>query len=167
MLQRDELLLQVATVPSKTETVFTKPLIPSSGVMPFLFQISSCYQRIRWLKCHVTWRPAVGTSTNGIITYGFQFNSDGSITTRSNVTDLTPVNDHPVWQSGQMTPLVVPQEMLQTRKWYVLNSTQADTYDKALGTFCVGASHDSAAAAKTLGEFWVSYSVEMEGTRTA
>lgn len=166
VLQRDELLLQVVTTANKNESVFSKPLTPSSGLMPFLFQISSCYQRIRWLKCHVTWRPGVGTSTNGIITYGFQFNDGAAPSSRADVTNLTPVNDHAVWQSGSSTPLVVPSDMLMSRKWYVLNSTSADAYDKALGSFCCGVSHDSKATTSTLGEFWVSYSVEMEGTRT-
>ena len=166
MLTRDELLVTVATTASKTESVFTKPLVPSAGVMPFLFRLSSCYQRIRWLRAHITWRPACGTSTNGIITYGVAFNNSGSVTSRDLVAALTPCNDHPVWQSSGNAPLVIPGDMLMSRKWYALNSTATDRFDETLGTFCVGLTHDSSNAASR-GEFWISYTVEMEGTNPA
>lgn len=162
-LQRDELLLQVKTDLDKTETVFGKDLYPSAGVMPFLFRLSTCYQRIRWLRASISWRPACGTNTNGIISYGVAFNNARGITTRELVTSLTPVNDHPVWQSSGNSPLVIPGEMLMSRKWYALNTTGADTYDQQVGKFCVGLSHDSGKA-EARGEFWISYSIEMEGT---
>lgn len=164
LLSRDELLLTVSTSAGKEESVLSKDLIPSSGVMPFLHRLSSCYQRIRWLRAHITWRPSCGTSTNGIISYGVAYNGSQSATTRELVTSLTPCNDHPVWQSTGVTPLVVPPEMLMSRKWYALNVKDTDAFDTAMGKFCVGLSHDSEPSAKSRGEFWISYSVEMEGT---
>lgn len=166
VLTRDELLVTVATTANKTESLFSKLLKPSSDLMPFLFRLSACYQRIRWRSFHITWRPAVGTNTNGIITYGIAYNNQ-KITDRNGVTSLTPVNDHPVWQSGNPTPLVVPQNMLMTRNWYELNGTGTDPFDVAIGTFYCGFTHDSAGASASRGEFWVRYTVEMEGTNNA
>lgn len=163
LLSRDELLVVVSAQTKGNETIGSLVMAPSTDAMSFLNQLSKCYQRIRWIRCSVTWRPGVGTTTNGVITYGFAFNNQ-SVTTRSKIAALTPVNDHPVWQTSQAGPLVVPTEMLMTRKWYALNSTATDFYDRGLGTFYYGVSHDTLTAAQTRGEFWVSYSVEMEGT---
>lgn len=167
LLTRDELLLQVVTTAGKTETVFTRPLVPSAAIMPFLFRLSSCYQRIRWLRASVTWRPACGTNTDGLISYGVAFNGSKSVTSRDLVCALTPVNDHPVWQSSGTSPLVIPADMLMSRKWYALNVTSSDAFDQTIGNFCVGLSHGSESSAHPRGEFWINYTVEMEGTNPA
>lgn len=163
-LTRDELLCTVATTANNVTSVFTKELKPSAGVMPFLFRLSSCYQRIRWISARITWRPSCGTNTNGIISYGVAFNNSKSVTTRDMVVALTPVNDHPVWQSSVNAPLIIPAEMLMSRKWYALNTTLADDFDLQIGKFCVGMTHDQEGASKSRGEFWINYTVEMEGT---
>lgn len=164
VLTRDELLVTVATTADKGESVFSSELKPSSGVMPFLFRLSSCYQRIRWLRAHITWRPACGTSTNGIISYGVAFNNSATVTSRDLVTALTPCNDHPIWQSTGVNPLVIPSELLMSRRWYLLNVTKTDPGDQGMGRFCCGFTHDVESTARSRGEFWISYTVEMEGT---
>lgn len=163
-LQRDELMLQVVTTDKQAESLFSQSLAPSANFMPFLFRLSSCYQRIRWLRMHIYWRPACGTNTNGIITYGVAYNNSNKFSARSDVTSLTPVCDHPVWQASGTQPLIIPGEMLMSRKWYALNTTGADPFDKQVGTFVCGLSHDAHAGAQSRGEFWASYTVEMEGT---
>lgn len=164
VLSRDELLVQVKTTAGRGESVFSVDLKPSSGVMPFLFRLASCYQRIRWLRAHISWRPACGTNTNGIISYGVAYNNTKSISTRELVTSLTPCNDHAVWQSTGVAPLIIPSDLLMSRKWYALNSTGDDAFDAQMGKFYVGLSHDTISTAESRGEFWISYSVEMEGT---
>lgn len=167
VLTRDELLVTVATTPDKTESVFSKDLVPSAGVMPFLFRLSSCYQRIRWVRAAISWRPSCGTATDGIISYGVAFNGSASVTSRDLVCALTPCNDHPVWQSTGITPLAIPADMLMSRRWYPLNVTGGDAFDKGMGRFCVGLTHDADKVARSRGEFWISYTVEMEGTNPA
>lgn len=164
VLTRDELLVQVKTTPNRGESVFSVDLKPSAGVMPFLFRLATCYQRIRWMRAHISWRPACGTNTNGIVSYGVAYNNTQSINTRELVTSLTPCNDHAVWQSTGVAPLVIPTDMLMSRRWYALNTAQDDPFDKQFGKFYVGVSHDAHPAGESRGEFWISYSVEMEGT---
>jgi len=113
----------------------------------------------------ILWKPAVGTNTNGIISYGVAFNNQ-SIKSRAGVLSLTPCCDHAVWQ-GTGAPLVIPADMLMSRKWYVLNATGEGKFDESVGTFYFGLTHDSEGAAKSRGEFWVRYSVAMEGTNEA
>lgn len=54
--------------------------------------------------------------------------------------------------------------MLMSRKWYALNTAQNDPFDQQMGKFYVGVSHDAKAVSESRGEFWISYTVEMEGT---
>lgn len=164
VLSRDELLVQVKTTAGRGESVFSIDLKPSAGVMPFLFRLATCYQRIRWMRAHISWRPSCGTNTNGIVSYGVAYNNTKAVNTRELVTSLTPCNDHPVWQSTGVTPLVLPQDMLMSRKWYALNSGSDDPFDQQVGKFYVGVSHDAISTSESRGEFWISYTVEMEGT---
>lgn len=164
VLQRDELLVQVVTTANKDESVFSVDLKPSAGTMPFLFRLATCYQRIKWTRAHISWRPACGTNTNGIISYGVAYNNTRSVSSRELVTSLTPCNDHPVWQSTGVAPLIIPGDMLMSRKWYSLNSGSDDPFDQQMGKFYVGISHDVANSKQSRGEFWISYTVEMEGT---
>lgn len=96
-----------------------------------------------------------------MITYGVSFNKAG-LRSRAAVAALTPVKDHAVWQTSQ--PLVVPKEMLMTRQWYVLGDSQTDDFDRAVGCFHAGVSFDSSPSKFVRGEFWISYTVELEGT---
>lgn len=164
VLSRDELLVQVKTTPGRGESVFSVDLKPSAGVMPFLFRLATCYQRIKWIRAHISWRPACGTNTNGIVSYGVAYNNTKAINTRELVTSLTPCNDHPVWQSTGIAQLIIPADMLMSRKWYALNTGSDDPFDQQMGKFYVGVSHDTANSAESRGEFWISYTVEMEGT---
>lgn len=164
-ITRCELLRTVSTTVNKTESVFAVPLYPSADQMGFLFRLASCYCRLRWVSMKIEWRPSVGTTTNGIITYGVRF-AEADLTTapksRLDVASLFPVNDHPVWQTA--APLVLSQELLMSRKWYSLLTT--DGVDLAPGGLQVGLSHDSTAAAQSRGEFWVTYTCVLDGTRS-
>lgn len=162
VLRRSELLSTTTTTASRTESVYSVDLLPSASVMPFLFRLSSCYQRLRWLRATITWRPSCGTTTSGIITYGVAFNGSANLRSRHDITSLTPVSDHPVWSAAP--GLRVPSDLLMSRKWYLLNSTGGDSFDKSPGRFWIGLTHDSSSTAQSRGEFWISYTVEMEGT---
>lgn len=164
MLSRDELLVSAITAASASESTAGRLLKPTEEIMPFLNRLASCYQRIRWLAVHIYWKPAVGTNTNGLISYGVAYNNQ-EIKNRSGVLSLTPCNDHAVWQT--QGPLVIPQDMLMTRKWYSLNSTGTDKFDQSIGTFYVGMTHDNKPTVEARGEFWIRYRVEMEGTNEA
>lgn len=121
------------------------------------------------------WRPAVGTSTNGLVTYGVRFMDDRTAkstdASRVAISGLYPVCDHPVWQSSQ---LVVPQDLLMSRAWYAtvpkLGDTPdpgaADSIDLAPGTLAIGITAPEMATAALVGEVWVHYTATLDGTRT-
>lgn len=134
--------------------------------LPFLANLARVYTRYRWENLSFSWRPGVGTTTDGSVTYGVKL-MDGDVTknpsSRVAISALYPVNDHPIWQ-GSSLPVAKP--LLQSRLWYATYGS-IDTVEQAPGTLQVGISHDSLAADKYVGEFWIKYTVTFDGTRPA
>lgn len=169
---RSELFQSVASDATK-ETLISTAIQPGANVMKFLGKLTDCYTRLRWNSITFEWRPAVGTSTNGIMTYGVRFMDDRGSTapkSRAEVSGLYPVCDHPVWQKSS---LPVARSLLMSRNWYATptNSggaappgTAADPVDLAPGSLLVGVSAVSPAA-PLVGELWIHYSVTLDGTR--
>lgn len=156
---------------------YTCPIIPGTTYMLFLGKLAACYTRIRWESMQFDWRPAVGTTQSGIITYGTRLMDDTGSTggtpnppaSRQVVSSLFPVNDHPVWQTA--APLVVSKKLLQSRQWYAtspsggLPAAPFDSFDYAPGSLQIGAQVFTTADL-FLGEIWVSYTATLDGSRS-
>lgn len=145
------------------------PLTDTSkpGVFPFLRNLCKVYSRLRWDFMRIDWRPAVGTTTNGIITYGVRLMQTKAIEvpkSRIDVSALSPVCDHSVWKTSE---LPIARDLLQTRTWYALQDTLTDVdfVDVAPGGLWYGLQASSIPAGGLVGEFWVTYTVTMDGSR--
>nr|WPR17547.1 MAG: capsid protein [Arachnid permutotetra-like virus] len=174
-LVRSELFQAIYSAPTKSETLGSIAVTPVKAVMSFLWRLSQCYTRLRWNSMSFQWKPAVGTSTSGLITYGLRLMDDRTSgtpadpTSRADVQALFPVMDHAVWQTSTLT---INKDLLMSRKWYAISPstqlpTDAETYDFSPGSFQYGCAHDTDAVRKFYGEFWVTYSVTLDGTRSA
>lgn len=172
-LSRCELYSQATVLKNTSSLLAEVPIFPpaaqTANVFPFLQNLARVYTRLRWEKMVFEWRPAVGTTTNGIITYGVRLMDDATAppTSRIQISALSPVNDHPVWQSSDM---VVPTELLQSRKWYAIQrtgtgATNPDLVDLAPGSLQFGLSVDNSADDRMFGEFWICYRVTLDGCR--
>lgn len=168
---RDELFISLG-VDDTGNVSGTYPINPfNSGTIqlfPWLEGIARSYERIVWNRLEFSWRSAVGTTSDGIICYGVNWESPGEkvIPTRADVTSLFPVKDHPVWQTTDNSPLLLPLNMLQSRKHYIMRSTDLD--DACPGSLQVsieGAPPGTKDKRKTIGELWVRYDVTLLGPR--
>jgi len=170
-LSRSELFQTLTVAKGGTFNSFTTVVSPSSTIMTFLYRLTQCYTRMRWNSLSFEWKPAVGTSQAGIITYGLRLMDDRaaqkSPTSRAEVSALYPVNDHPVWQRAV---LPVAKDLLMSRKWYATragDAPAADALDLAPGSLIAGVDAPAAAdKALFVGEFWVTYSVTLDGNRS-
>lgn len=136
-------------------------MIVTGANFPWLGKVASSWERVAWHKCHLTWRPFVGTTANGSVAYGPDYSFKGS-GDRAFVTALSPVADHPVYLCTEGRPLVVPQHMLQSRKWYLTTkSTVSDVAESAPFKLAFNASGVSKTA--LIGELWVHYTVTLSG----
>lgn len=134
------------------------------NTMKYLHQLAGSFEEYRWNYCRYYWKPMVGTTTNGCIAYGIDYRSklEGSALTRDSIIALSPSVAHAVWIDTQARPIGVPNDQLNTRKWYIIDA--GDQIDQGPGRLCFNATSSST---EELGQLWCSYSVTFRGTRTA
>lgn len=141
-------------------------------LMPLRFAwlkgLAKNFDRYRWLSAVVEYKPAVGTTTTGLMAFGPDWNSGTSTTTytREEVLAATPLSEAPVWQQ-QSLPL--PKARLMSRKDYRISTKDDTTWDDdsafdVMPCFIMWA---TTGAKSIVGELWVSYTVELIGTRKA
>nr|QED21517.1 hypothetical protein 3 [Stapleton virus] len=157
-LNRKEMVLSVS-VGNKTGNG-TFDIKPSS--FSFLKQFSM-FDKIKWNKMHISYRPGVGTTFNGMISYGVLWDHNKTSATRDQISALTPNNTHALWYDGQACPMVLPKGKLQSRPWFTPNDS--DLAEQGPGRFFYSATApDVSGVGQVVGEFWADYSVTMTGT---
>lgn len=172
-VSRDELLatLNPSNSGSVSASIPINPLMKSAGTtatnfLPWLAGLASSWERIIWHTLEVSWRPSVGTTTNGIIAYGVDWDPKkaDAAPTRAQVTSLTPVKDHPIWQATDSMPLRAARNMLQSRKHYILRG--AELLDSCPGSILVSVIN-APKDLSSLGELWCRYDVTLLGPKSA
>lgn len=164
VIQREELIRSLKLVKGNVSAQDYVDLSP--GQFQFLKSISKAFERIQWIACMIYWKPAVGTTFGGLVSYAVDWDSDVSADglTRAKIQAYTPVCSHAVWQDTQNRPLVLPPSRLMSRTWYLYDHTGADTVDKQPGRLVVGADASAQTTDVILGELWIKYHVKFSGT---
>lgn len=161
-LQRREYLRDV-TVGVKGALVLDYiDIIPAN--FEFLQQFKM-FDRVKWNKLHIFYKPGVGSITNGFVNYGVLWGFDKTLPTkRSGISALTPNAGHAVWADGEPRPIVCPVSKLQTRPWFTPDDS--DSVEKGPGRIVIGAesSGNSGTTVQVVGELWVDYSVTLTGS---
>lgn len=137
-------------------------IVPSS--FSFLKQFTM-FDRVKWNKLHVFYKPGVGANYNGFVSYGVLWGFDkAKPSDRAGISSLTPNMSHAVWVDGEARPLICPAQKLQTRPWFTPDDD--DSVEKGPGRIIIAAESPSntASAASIVGEIWVDYSVVLTGS---
>lgn len=134
----------------------------------FLKQFSM-FDRVKWNKLTIFYKPGVGSNYNGFVTYGVLWGFDKSVPSdRSGVSSLTPNMSHAIWVDGEPRPLICPQSKLQLKPWYTPDDggTAGDIVETGPGRIVVAAESpaNTNAAKAIVGELWADYSVTLTGT---
>lgn len=162
VLTRHELVRTIKMPAGKGEVVDYIDLVPSN--LAFLKTFIAVFERIKWHKCHIYWKPAVGTTYGGLVAYAIDWDSSGNTSlNRSQVCAYTPNASHAIWQDSQRTPLVLPAAKLMSRQWYTPDV--GEIVDKQPGRVMIAASGTSSNSEQVLGELWAQYTVTLAGTR--
>jgi hypothetical protein len=136
------------------------PIAPDSfGLLKSLMR---SFERICWHAVSVSYRPAVGTTSGGLITYGVDWDSKGDAADRSSISAYTPCATHAIWADNSARPMVLPAGKLQSRLWYLPDAAQV--IDRQPGDVVYAV---QGPASTSVGEFWIKYSVTLSGTRPA
>lgn len=155
-------LIRTVQVPAKQKTATDYvDLCPSS--FTFLKSLYESFERIKFLKMHISFKSAVGTTQGGMVTYAIDWTLQASGKSRQALSGYTPNCSHPVWESPKQK-LVLPQAKLQSRAWYV-NNSEADAIDRCPARLLIAVDAAAGDTPLIVGEVWVDYHVIMSGTK--
>lgn len=157
-LTRKELLKTITVPAGKDEVAMSINLRPDE--FPFLKGLGDVFERVRWLKMTIHYKPAVSLTTAGLVALGVDWDSKSAATTREKVAAYTPSSTFAVWQDTEKQPMVLPPAKLQSRAWYSM--TSSENTDRQPGQLVVAA---TGPPSSTLGELYCTYTVQMMGTR--
>lgn len=163
MISRRELIAEVTLAATKSDVYGMVELRPDK--FHFLKGLAKSFERFRFSKMRIYWKPAVGTTVGGMVGLGvdWDFSTTTSNQTRADISSYTPSQCFAVWADTEPKPLVLPQNRLQSRPWYLTSGT---TFDGGVALLKYAASGEAnASSARTLGEIWVDYTVQFSGTQ--
>lgn len=124
--------------------------------IPTLKRLSKIYERVKFHSLRIFWKPAVGTTESGMVTYGLDWDFHGLVSERAFIAQYSPSASHAVWCDTTQRPMVAPASRLQSRAWYRNNN--ADTVDAAVCDLVYKSDHQRGG-----GEFWITYSCTLQG----
>lgn len=156
-LSRKELLATIKA-DAAGNAIGTYNIKPST--FTFLKNLGSSFERSRWLKVAVSYKPAVSMTSAGLLAMGVDWDGASVARTRENIAAYTPSSTFAIWQDTEKNPMVLPPARLQSRQWYSHQSSEAQEWGP--GSIAVAATGPESA---TLGEVYVSYTIQMMGTR--
>lgn len=159
-LSRKELLTTISIPANAAESKGHIDLIPDS--FSFLKNVFSSFDRVKWLKLNLVYKPAVGTTYGGLITLGMDWDFGSEDVDRKTISGFTPSMTMSAWTDTERSPMKLPASRLQSRLWYLPRAS--DFNDKGPGKIHWAASGTTAKAATTLGEVWADYTLVMYGT---
>lgn len=157
---RTELLKAVSVDSTTAVGSFTGSVVLAPSSFSWLKNLSGSFENYRFNSLDIQWRSAVGTQRDGVVAYGVDWGFQNITWDRSKVVALTPVCDHPIWQSQSHMKLSAAR--MATRPWFTVGASGTDGAPGQLA-------YDVTVPKKTdnymAGEFWVTYSVSFVGTR--
>lgn len=159
-LARRELLGTVSLGKSSASATGHFDLIPDT--LAFLKGVFKNFDRVKWLKLNVYYKPAVGTTYGGMVAVGMDWDFKSEDVGRSKISAFTPSQTFAAWADTESKALVLPRDKLMSRTWYIPASESWS--DKGPGKLHWAAEGTADSGGKTLGEFWIDYSVVMDGT---
>ncbi|UHR49844.1 MAG: coat protein [Fushun naranga aenescens tombus-like virus 1] len=100
-ISQSELFVSLKSTDDKHKCLTVSPTTLHSG---FLRTMSSVYSKLMWDEITVSWRPAMGDNSNGLISYGFIPEDCSSYCpeTRQEISSLPSHKDHPIWTQSSL-----------------------------------------------------------------
>jgi len=135
-------------------------LWPGQSGIPRLDAFASIFELYRLASLRVEYRAAVGTTVNGMVHIGIDFDANDTPTTTAGVAGLNPVMSIPVWKDSQMS---VPVDRANKAMWLYtgINPTGVTHPDLGKALACVIAN----SASQVIGEVWLNYEVEFSSPK--
>lgn len=158
VIGREELVLSAAVPAGEGELNKAIPIKPEGEVLSWLLKLAANFDQIEWQAIRLVWKPAVGTTFNGSLIVGADWNAEATESTRAKAQACVPHFDTPIWQRGGM---VLPKDRLQSRARYVLKAREK--VDQSPGVILFAARTSKIAEETFIGDLWMEYRVRLMG----
>lgn len=134
---------------------------------PFLAGLGKCFEKVRWQKIHVWWKPAASYQNSGMLAIGMDWDAaDGmSPPPRVSVLQYTPCISCHIRDDCQKSPLVIPPARLRTIGWLAPEGG-GNPITRRPGTLCISVDSNMKKD-ELIGEVYIQYRVQMSGTRVS
>jgi hypothetical protein len=144
-----------------TTAASVKQFWPGSSGMSRLDLLGSAWEQYKLHAAEVIYRSSVGTSTNGALIMGIDYDPRDAPTTLAGANVLTPRVRTTVWQSAAVR--VDPSRAMKA-KWHYCDGPGDPSNETLAAAFGVVVSGNSSATAGTImGEVWVRYKSTFTG----
>jgi hypothetical protein len=129
----------------------------SFPTLAFLDKMAIPFDRYVLLRVEVLYKPSVGTTKDGFVVIGVDWDVAGQVSTLAGAQTLLPRVRIPVWQEQRM---VLPTNRLMSRRFLLCSSNVALSKDPDYGCFGLAISCNQATE---VGEIWVRYRIQLSG----
>jgi hypothetical protein len=144
--------------------IFTGSFVPTASGMLVLDSVAQTFDRYVVHNVTVHYRPSVGTTKDGYIVMGVDWDSkDNDPTSTQQVESLYPNLRTAVWQDGRMP--IGGQSRIMTRKFLRIphsETQQEDTYDTTAFKLQISLVTQETPSISA-GDIWCTYDVTLEG----
>lgn len=134
---------------------------------PFLKNLGQSFEKVKWLKVQAYWKPAGSLTTTGLIAIGMDWDAPDNFTApdREKILVYTPNISCPVREDCQKAPLKIPPARLRSLGW-LAPAGAGNPITRRPGALAYNLSSNMAKDA-LIGEIYISYIVQMAGTKVA
>lgn len=139
--------------------VVTFPFVPGKSGIPVLDKLGAVFERYQVHSCTLHWRTTSGTTRNGAVVVGVDWDPKDSPGNFQQVAALAPNCRGAVWSEFN---LPLPPSKLMSRTWLMTGSGTTDR-DEAAFAVSVAVQADATTVATTYGDLWVTYKVTLQG----
>jgi len=126
-------------------------------------RLALCYEHSKWHSLAIWYKPAVGSTVNGLVSFGVDYDDAIYPSTRQVVCGYTPSTTTAVWQDTESKKIRVSGAKLQSRAWFAHQLTGDKIPDKCPGTVVYGITADAPSVDKIYGELWIDADITFAG----
>lgn len=158
VISRTELLTTITIAKDKSDVAWYHSLLPDTKVLVWLAGLTKAFDQIVWERAEVMWKPCVGTTFNGSIILGVDWNAAATDASRTKAAACSPSLDTPLWRPAN---IVLPPSRLQSRKAYILSAVE--DVDKSPCVILANVKSTTQSADTCVGDVWLKYTVRLIG----
>jgi hypothetical protein len=162
VLDNSELMFSVDA--DVTTKVNGASFVPGASGLPLLDGVAKSFDRYILRRFEVFYYPSCGTTRDGAVVIGIDWDPAAKDDTLRVVQVLQPRIRTPVWEEGTM---VLPPNRLMSRKFLLTAPGAGKATDPDYSAFLVRCAVTASDKKGAVGEVWVRYCVELSSPTTA